>query len=387
MKEVLIITHYFPPETGAAANRIFFLAEGLQKRGYQVSIVTPLPNYPGGKIFSDYKGRFNKTNIENNIKISRLWIYASNSKNIFLRLIAMGSFSLSLLLFFITNKIPNKVIIQSPPLLVAYICIRLLKSKKRRLILNVSDLWPRAGLELGVFKKNRTYKILEKIECYNYKNSDLIVGQSQEIIAHIQSIVPLKKTFLYRNYPRFKETPLVNYQKNTPKLSMVYAGLLGVAQDILSLCKNLDYSDVELHLYGNGFEKEALENLVQEKPQLPVFYHGELPRNELHKLISQYDIAIIPLKNRVYGSVPSKIFEYAFLGLPMLYFGGGEGETIITQHQLGWIVPVGNYNNLNQVISEIKKKPLAQDKRQQIQQTAQTHFNLDNQIDDLVKLL
>ena len=81
MKEVLIITNYFPPETGAASNRIFHLASGLQKSGFNVSVLTPLPNYPTGRVFKEYKGKFRAYTSENNIEIHRLWIFASNSKN------------------------------------------------------------------------------------------------------------------------------------------------------------------------------------------------------------------------------------------------------------------------------------------------------------------
>ena len=203
MKDILIITSYFPPETGAASNRIFHLSQGLSERDFHVSILTPLPNYPRGKIFDNYKGAFKKTSFENNITVHRLWIYASNSKNKILRLIAMLSYSFSLIWFFIWNKIPKTVIVQSPPLIVAFTSMFFLRSKKRKLILNVSDLWPLAGLELGVFKRDLGYRFLEKIEHYNYKKAHLLLGQSEEILTHIISIWPNKETFLYRNYPDF----------------------------------------------------------------------------------------------------------------------------------------------------------------------------------------
>ena len=388
MKEVLIITSYFPPETGAASNRISHLAEGLQKRNFKVSVITPLPNYPTGKIFDNYKGKFKHSNTEKNIRVFRLWIYASNSKNKLLRLLAMLSYSFSLIWFFIWHKIPKTVIVQSPPLLVAFTSMCFLRSKKRKLILNVSDLWPIAGLELGALKKNFSYKILESIERFNYKKADLILGQSEEILTHAKSLDDKKETFLYRNYPDFKasEIQYINNSKEE-KITIVYAGLLGVAQGVYKLIQHLDYSNIEFHFYGAGAERKKIESFILENPNLPILYHGELSRKELHKELLKYDIAIIPLLDRIYGSVPSKIFEYAKLGLPMIYFGGGEGETIIKNHNLGWIAKAGDYDDLNKVISNIRIPELTQELKMKIKDSAVKNFDFNKQLNLIQKIL
>ena len=386
MKNVLIITSYFPPETGAASNRIFHLAEGLKNHDYKVSVLTPLPNYPTGEIFKVYKGKFKDTSTENGILINRLWIYASNSKNKLLRLIAMLSYSFSLIWFFICNKIPKTVIVQSPPLLVAFTCMLCLKSKKRHLILNVSDLWPIAGLELGAFRKNFSYKMLERIERFNYKKADLVLGQSEEILTHVKSIVSDKKTFLYRNYPEI-ESPELHYNSSNGKLKIVYAGLLGIAQGIYKLCKELDYEHIEFHIYGSGAEQVSIETYISEHPELPISYHGQVSRNELHAVLLQYDVTIIPLLKRIYGSVPSKIFEYAKLGLPMLYFGGGEGENVIKKHELGWVAEAGNYDHLNSVIASIEKEKLSGSMRQRIIETGKTEFDFKSQLNRLKDII
>lgn len=385
MKDILIITSYFPPETGAASNRMFHMAEGLKKRQFNVSVITPLPNYPTGQIFEGYRGKFKDSTTENGVHIHRLWIFASNSKNKLLRLIAMLSYSFSLAWFFLWNKIPKQVIVQSPPLLVAFTCMLLLRSKRRQLILNVSDLWPIAGLELGAFKKNFSYSLLEKIERFNYKHADFVLGQSEEILTHVLSLIPDKKTFLYRNYPDFEIPKLkATDEPYAIKIKMVYAGLLGIAQGIYKLCESLDYQSYEFHIYGKGSEQHLIESFISKNPQLPIFYHGEITRQELHKVLLQYDMTIIPLLNRIYGSVPSKIFEYARLGLPMLYFGGGEGEDIISKHSMGWIAKAGQYEDLNKTISTLKKSDFTLDQKERIQQTAITEFNFNKQLDTLV---
>ncbi|WP_223032309.1 glycosyltransferase family 4 protein [Hanstruepera marina] len=383
MKEVLIITSYYPPETGAASNRIFQLAKGLKKHNFNVSILTPLPNYPKGKVFDDYKGKVRVTVIENSVTVHRLWIYANNSKNKLLRLLSMSSYSLSLIWFFVWNKIPEKVIVQSPPLLVAFTCMLFLKKKKRKLILNVSDLWPMAGLELSAFKKNFSYKLLEKIEYFNYKTADLILGQSEEILSHIKNKFPKKRTFLYRNYPDFVPPKNRFQQPSEGKIKLVYAGLLGIAQGIYKLCKELDYSNLEFHIFGAGPEQKLIESFVRKNDKTSIFYHGEISRNELHSKLAKYDLAIIPLLNRIYGSVPSKIFEYATLGLPMVYFGGGEGESIIKENALGWVAESGNYTQLNKLIASINTSDLQIKAR--VQKSAIRTFNFNAQLEELSK--
>jgi len=380
VKDILIITSYFPPEIGAASNRIFQLAGALQKHDFNVSVITPLPNYPKGKIFDGYKGKFKQSSTENNMTIQRLWIYARNSKNKLLRLIAMLSYSFSLVWFFLWNKIPNKVIVQSPPLLVAFTCVLFLRRDKRKLILNVSDLWPIAGLELGAFKKNFSYRLLEKIEKFNYKNADLVLGQSEEILTHVTSIFPEKDTFLYRNYPDFITPEVITKSSSKGRIKLVYAGLLGVAQGIYKLCQELDYSHIEFHIYGAGAEQEAIDSFILKNENLPIIYHGEVSREALHKELLKYDLTIIPLLHRIYGSVPSKIFEYAKLGIPVLYFGGGEGDTIVSNYNLGWIAEAGNYNDLNLKLYELKKEDFNIEFKNRIKKVAEKSFDLGRQL-------
>lgn len=388
MKDILIITSYFPPEIGAASNRIFHLADGLQKRNYKVSVITPLPNYPTGKIFDNYKGKFKQTRLENNITVHRLWIYATVSKNKFLRLFAMLSYSFSLVWFFTYNKIPKTVIVQSPPLLVAFTSMFFLRSKKRKLILNVSDLWPIAGLELGALKKNFSYNLLEKIEHFIYEKSDVILGQSEEILTHITSMFPEKETTLYRNYPDFKASEVKARNPSADKrIKIVYAGLLGVAQGVHKLCKQLDFNNIELHIYGSGAEQKQIALFIKNNPKLPIYFYGSVSRKVLHKEIVNYDIAIIPLLNRIYGSVPSKIFEYAKLGLPILYFGGGEGEVVVKENKLGWVAAAGSYEDLNQIISKINKSEIAFYYKQLLKNNTCEKFSFNSQLDKVVKFI
>lgn len=379
-KEILLITNYFPPEKGAAANRIFSIAEGLGKTGYSVKVVCPLPNYPNGEIFEDYRGKLSLTKDVSFGKIVRLWVWPSNSANKFVRLLSMLSFSLSLVLFFSFNKTPKKIFIQYSPVFVGYTAVCLGRLFSKKIILNISDLWPLAGLEMGILKKGWYYSLLLKMENFCYKNADLVVGQSEEILQHISNFKKEKPFFLYRNIPNF-DIPPIKEKSISKEIKIVYAGLLGVAQGIFEICQKVTFPEnVSLHIYGAGPEAEKIKTLQKQN----IFFYGELERDLLHLAIQEYDIAFIPLINRIYGSVPSKIFEYTRLGLPVLYFAGGEGGAIVERESLGWVVAVNDFGGLQSFINSISETELRSFPKAIVQKNSALAFDFKKQFDAFI---
>jgi len=375
-KEILLITNYFPPEKGAASNRMYSVAEGLGNAGFKVKVVCPLPNYPTGKVFKEYSGRISSTEDATFGKIKRLWIWPSNSANKFVRLLSMVSFSLSLILFFIFSKTPKKNFIQYSPVFVGFTAVCLGKLFSKKIILNVSDLWPLAGLEMGLLQNGTYYSLLQKMEKFCYKNANLIVGQSEEILQHISSYVG-KPTFLYRNVPKFK-APKIQVTRSSSEIKIVYAGLLGVAQGIFEICQRISFPEnVSLHIYGAGPETEKILKLKKEN----IYFHGELGRDELHRELQNYDIVFIPLIKRIYGSVPSKIFEYTRLGLPVLYAAGGEGGEIVKKESLGWVVPVNDLKALQDFINTVSVKELKLFPKEDVQRNSVSAFNFHKQFE------
>lgn len=389
MEKILIISNYYPPEKGAAANRIEQLALKLHQNKYKVSVLCPLGNYPKGELFPEYKGKFSVTENLQNITVKRLWIYPSVSKNIFKRTLSVLSFSSVLFFYLLFKKTPNKVVVQSPPLLLSFVSVLVLSLMRKKIILNVSDLWPLAAIELKALKKDSfSHQVSLFFEQFIYKKATLIFGQSNEIITHVHSIFPEKECHLYRNFPDHQTAEMEFLTNEKDPIKLFYAGLLGVAQGVFELCQNIELENlnIELHIFGDGAEKSQIENLIQQNPQKKIFFHGMLERKALHEKLHSFDIAIVPLKTRIYGSVPSKIFEYGALGFPILYFGGGEGENIVRENNLGWVANVGNFESLNASLQEISKKGKSeiQTMKKQVFAVAENHFNLNFQIKNLI---
>ncbi len=388
MEKILIVSNYYPPEKGAAANRIEQLALKLSQHNYDVSVVCPLGNYPEGILFDEYRGKFYVDENRENISVKRLWIFPSNSKNITKRLLSIASFSTTLFFYLLFSDIPKKVVVQSPPLLLSFIAVLALRIRGKKIILNVSDLWPTAAIELGVMKPDSlSHNVARFLERFIYEEASVILGQSNEILHHVKTISPQQNSFLYRNFPEHGEA--FEFKKNGGKIKMFYAGLLGVAQGVLESCRkmHLENLEIEFHIFGDGAERFDIEYYIKENPRKNIVFNGMVDRKILHEKLEEFDIAYVPLATRIYGSVPSKIFEYGALGMPILYFGGGEGEDIVRENNLGWIAPVEDFAALNLVLKQISKDGTSglRDLKAKILATAKRNFDLEKQMSFLLQ--
>ena len=356
--KILLVSFYFYPELGAAPSRITNMVDGLKSLGHEVDVLTALPNYPKGKIFEGYRGLIYKKDEYKGSKVFRYWTYASTSKNPVLRGLSMLSYATIMWLFAFKRKTIkgyDRVIIQCPPIPVGSSAIRLFrKLYNKTTILNISDLWPLSVVEIGAMVPgSKIHKAFCALEKFNYANASAIIGQSNEILEHTAGFQPQTPKFLYRNLQMYEIAEPKT--KQSKPLRIVYAGLLGVAQDILGIIKNIDFKklSVEFHIYGGGNQVEDIEREIAQGDK-NVFYHGFVDKSEIAKVLSQYDASLIPLAVRIKGAVPSKIFDILPLGLPIVFCGGGEGAKIIEQHELGYTSAPGDYKELEKNIVRLK---------------------------------
>ena len=134
---ILFITQYFKPETEVGGIKIWEISQHLIKKGHSVSVLTGFPNYPNGTIFQGYKIHrlklFYSENIDR-INVFRVFLFASHSKNILLRLLNYISFLIFSCIRSLTLPKFDLVIVTSPPLTVALSAIIIKKKQNFRKI-------------------------------------------------------------------------------------------------------------------------------------------------------------------------------------------------------------------------------------------------------------
>lgn len=355
-KKIAILTQYFLPEMGAPQSRLYETAVGLKQHGWDVRIIAAMPNYPTGKIFPAYKNKFSCTETIDGIPVQRYVLYASNSKKRLPRIFSMLSFSATALFagFKLRRFKPDYIFTESPPLTLGVSGLLLSKWVNARHVMNVSDIWPLSAYELGAISKGTLYNWLSKLELYLYKRSFACTGQSQQIVDYLQNNGS-NRTHLYRNGVNVERFNSNSIAKTSGKLRIVYAGLLGVAQGIYDLCRNIDFAalGVEFHIYGDGAEKKDITSFLSQHPGKGIVLHGTVKREDVPATIMQYDITIIPLIKPIYGAVPSKIYEAMAAGLPIIFAGGGEGADLVSRHKAGWVCTPSDFEAMRKLIGQI----------------------------------
>lgn len=321
----------------------------LRNAGYNVTVLTAMPNYPTGRIFPGYRGRLMHRDVLDGITVIRLWLAPSNSRSLLRRGLSLVTHLGSLFFTRAARLVINRsdlVIVSSPPLASAALAAMLAKAGRKKILVNISDIWPLTAAAMGALHAGPTLNLLLRAELRLYKCATAFSGQSLEILDHLAASSPAPKpTFLYRNLQNDMPFHEGMRKPAASPLKIIYAGNLGHAQGLLKMVKAVDFklAGAELHIYGDGGEGAALRSFLQSNPDTGIHLHAPIPQIALDALLGEFHFVLVPLKVPIPGAVPSKLFMAVAAGLPVLFCAGGEGELLVREHGLGLIVAPGDY--------------------------------------------
>jgi glycosyltransferase involved in cell wall biosynthesis len=400
--KLLILTQYFPPETGAPQNRLFWLAKAMVKNGFDVSVLTAMPNYPQMKVYKGYRNKFYLYEEMDGIKVHRCYIYASTKKSIPLRLANYFSFvKTSFLTGICKIRKTDYILCESPPLFLGITALLLKIIKRSRLIFNVSDLWPESAEKLGIISNRLLLNVSKTLEEIIYKNSEFITGQTQGIVSNIHSRFPDKRIFWLKNgiqaadYLNLAEGWRAEAGYKPDDFILIYAGIIGHAQGLEVILKAAailkGYDKIKFIIAGSGPEKPALLRMAEKMELKSVVFPDSMPKNKMLSVINESDAGIIPLKNLELfrGAIPSKIFDNLALKKPVLLGIEGEAKSLfIDRGNCGLAFKPENENDLADKILTLYNSPeLVTRLGENAFNYGMSHFLTDRIADDFIKFI
>jgi glycosyltransferase involved in cell wall biosynthesis len=342
---------------GAPQARLSDLAGRLKDLGHDVRVLTALPNYPTGRILKGYP-RFYIREKRDGMHVWRCWILPTIRSSLFHRLVCYLSFCLSsLVVGLVQSPRADVIITESPPLFLAVSGWLLATSKKARWILNVSDLWPDSAKYIGMVREGSlTYRVLQCLAHFLYRQAWLVTGQSKEIVEEIQNQVPSVQPYHLSNgvdtqffQPKHREEKIRQRYLKDGEVAFVYAGLHGLFQgleQVLRAAERLRKDRVRFILFGDGPDKDTLVKKVQGLGLDNTDLYPPVPHKQIPPILASMDVAVVPLKSRIRGAVPSKIYEAMASGIPILLLADGEAMEIVREARAGVTVNPGDIDGL-----------------------------------------
>lgn len=367
---ILLISAYFPPDTGSASHLFYELGCEFVKRGHNVKVITSFPSYyPTGNL-KNYKLKFFVKEKIEGMGVLRIRVFKFPRNIPFAR--ALWQFNLAILFLlpglFIKNV--DIIIVYSPPLTLGITAWILSRLKNAKFILNVQDLFPQSIIDLGILKNRILIKFFELMEKFVYKKSDFITVHSEGNKAHItEKIKNNEKVFVIPNWvdteflkPGEKINEFSKKYNLYDKFVVSFAGVLGYSQDIdiiLESAKKLEeYKDIIFVIVGDGVEKQRLLKKAESMELKNVIFLPMQPRNIYPYIIHASDVSLVTLHSSVKTPVvPSKILSIMACGKPLIASLdlNGDAPKLIKEAKCGFVIPPEEPDLLAEKILEIYK--------------------------------
>ena len=281
-KRILVISQYFYPEPF----RINDMCKEWVERGYEVTVVTGIPNYPQGEFYEGYDREHNRNEVWNGVNIIRIPLAPRKSGSLnmiknYLSFVWSG--------FWWQRKTDIKADFvfnfEVSPMTQALIGVWYAKKYKIPCYLYVQDLWPE---NVEIVTGIHTSLVLAPIGCmvnYIYKNCTRIFGTSPSFVTEIQkrckekdkvSFWPQYAEEFYCKSDKKKAFDFVTELKDDNRFKLIFTGNIGQAQGLEILPKTAKIlkekkSDFLFVIVGDGRNKQEFLRQIEENKVTDMF--------------------------------------------------------------------------------------------------------------------
>jgi glycosyltransferase involved in cell wall biosynthesis len=349
---VLFLSHYYPPESNAPANRVSELARAWVEAGHKVTVVTCTPNHPGGRPYAGYRNPPLHREVLEGVHVVRLGTYLAPNQGVMRRSLNYLSFLLATLLHLPRLPRADVIISTSPQFFAGLAGALVAKTQRRPWILEIRDIWPESASAVAALSKGSAFRLLEQLERWAYATADQVVAVSPAFVHHISGRAALQRPVAVvengANLALFAgETAKGDFRQRhglEGKVVFGYIGTHGMAHQLETLLRaaelTRDDPTIAYLMVGSGAEREQLLELRDRLSLTNVVMLDHQARSEMPTIWANIDVSLVllrrsPLFHRV---IPSKMFEAMAMSRPMILAVDGEARTIMERGRCGVFV-------------------------------------------------
>jgi len=362
-RKILIYNQYYSPLNNPPAKRLTGLAEYLTEKGWNVTVVTGMPNYPDGVFKKGYRKVFKRETL-NGVEIYRTGELPLKNEGITKRLANYLSFALTSLVTIPLILTKSVVVISTPPLISAIPYFYICKLFRKKVILDIRDLWPESLNEVVGVREGLIYKIFLHISNNMYRRADSVVCVTNLMAKNVETRIE-QTVNVVTNFAKSKKIRELDIPITTgDKISIAYTGIITKIQNLEGyLLLNTDdeiKNKYEWHIVGEGEELGGLMSLCKKMGFDNVLFYGYRSKAFCDKVINGCDCCLAGLKpsNLAKMMLPSKFIEYSSLGKPIIANASKEMENYITEYCSGLFVDFADIDKTKSAMKNLTKENL-----------------------------
>ena len=283
---LLLVTQYYHPEVGAAQTRLRETVIGLRRRGFRVTIVTPIPSYPLGIVPDAYSRWRPIWERVDGASVARLPAVVLPGAGMSRRMVGHGTFAVASIASLALAGRHDVALVESPPLLLG-LTARALHAAGLPYVFHVADPWPDFPIAMGYLRSGVERRLAFGLEDFAYRGAAAITTVSQGLVELLAAkasaagkvdLVP-NGVDLRRFEPNLAPAAARRQLGWDEAFTVVYAGTVGLAQGVGSLLEAARLVDrsVRIRIVGEGVEKPALELRASELGLANVVFQGSVP--------------------------------------------------------------------------------------------------------------
>lgn len=352
-KHIMVISQYFYPEQF----RINDICKEWVKRGYQVTVITGIPNYPEGGFFQGYDLFHKRREMHHGVSVIRLPLVPRKKGSLMLALNYL-SFVISGGIWSLCTKFRADYvfIFEVSPMTQALPGVWYARRRQIPCYLYVQDLWPDNVEIITGIKSRMIIGTIDKMVQYIYRRCKRIFVTSQSFKRTLEERnVPAEKVIYWPQYAEDFYQP-VQKNKKTDAFTIVFTGNIGYAQGLDILPKTaalLKNENVRFLMVGDGRYRTELECEIAERNVAEKFqFVGRVKPEEVPNYLAQADVAFVSFKDSPLfeKTIPAKLQSYMACGMPILAVANGETKRVIEEAECGVCMPLGDPERLTEAI-------------------------------------
>lgn len=402
-RHILVVSQYFYPESF----RINDMASEWVRRGYKVTVLTGIPNYPMGKYYDGYDCKHRIREKWNGVNIIRIPLIArGNSSNRLINAVGMTANYFSFVLSgrkWVSSKEAQNLkadlvfTFEVSPMTQALVGVWYRKRYHVPHYLYVTDLWPENVESVTGIHSKLIINPIQWMVDYIYRNTDWIFTCSKSFIPRIIGRGISGKVVEY--WPQYAEEfykpmkPIGNLLPQDGIFNLVFAGSVGYAQGLEILVRGAemlktDGIRVRFNIIGDGrYLAKLQESIKVGKVENYFNFISRKPAEEISRYLAFADVLLITLsKNDVFAiTLPAKVQSCFACGKPIIVSADGEVQNVVKEAKAGLCSDaedlVGFVKNIKAMIG------LSQEQREEMGNNALNHaityFNKKKQMDRL----